>query len=41
MESENIALIRNIGSVESVKSGITEVQMETQQGNVYMNGEHR
>ena len=41
MESENTGLIRNIGSAESARLGISEVQMETQQGNVYMNGKHR
>ena len=29
---------QNLGSAESVRLGISEVQMETQQGNVYMNG---
>ena len=32
---------QDIGSVESVRSGISEVQEETQKGNVYMNGKHR
>ena len=32
---------QNIRSVEDVRVGISEVQVETQQGNVYMNGKHR
>ena len=32
---------QDIGSVEEAWAGISEVQAETQQGNVYMNGKHR
>ena len=32
---------QNLGSAESARSGISEVRMGTQQGNVYMNGKHR
>ena len=32
---------QNFGSAEKVRVGISEVRMETQQGNVYMNGKHR
>ena len=41
MESDKIALIRNIRSAEVTMLGIMEMPMETQQGNVYMNGKHR
>ena len=34
MESENIVLIRSIGSAESVRLGILEVQMDTQEARV-------
>ena len=32
---------QNIGSAEDARAGILEVRVETQQGNVYMNGKHR
>ena len=32
---------QNVGSSEKARMGISEVQAETQQGNVYMNGKHR
>ena len=32
---------QNLRSAESARLGILEVWTETQQGNVYMNGEHR
>ena len=32
---------QNIGSAEDVWEEVSEVQVETQQGNVYMNGKHR
>ena len=32
---------QNVRSAEEVRMGISEVQAETQQGNVYMNGKHR
>ena len=41
MESENIALIGDVGSARGARVGVTEVQRKTQQGNVYMNKRHR
>jgi len=38
---EEHSINQNIGSAEDVWAGILEVQVETQQGNVYMNGKHR
>ena len=32
---------QDVGSVKEGRTGILEVQVETQQGNVYMNGKHR
>ena len=32
---------QNVGSAEDARMGISEVRVETQQGNVYMNGKHR
>ena len=32
---------QDVGSVKEARMGISEVWAETQQGNVYMNGEHR
>ena len=32
---------QNLRSAESVRMEISEVRVETQQGNVYMNGKHR
>ena len=32
---------QDVGSVKEVRTGISEVRVETQQGNVYMNGKHR
>jgi len=41
MGSVNIALIKDVGSARGVRVGVTEVQKETQQGEVYINKEHR
>ena len=32
---------QDVGSAKGARTGISEVRVETQQGNVYMNGEHR
>ena len=32
---------QDVGSVREARTEISEVRVETQKGNVYMNGEHR
>jgi len=41
MGSVNIALIRDVGSARGVRMWVAEAWWKTQQGNVYMNKEHR